>query len=211
MALYPRRKIFQIISIGDEKSAVWYMPEKYILTCSAPWFLQTADKCPVHRGQTCQMTSLFRRKVFLLGVGWDWVHLAHRPLIIPAPDDRLCVWSTRWNENWQGKLMYSEKPAPMSPCPPQIPHDLTWYWTWAATRSTVRSKSGNPLDNVGLKSCFYVVTAHIHLDIKKWWQRKSRKLLIDVLSHFKIKPYIQKNYTNIFHCTNINNSCHLKL
>jgi hypothetical protein len=24
------------------------------------------------------------------------------------------------------------KPAPMSLCPPQIPHGLTWGWTWAA-------------------------------------------------------------------------------
>jgi hypothetical protein len=28
---------------------------------------------------------------------------------VPAPDDRLWVWSSRWNENWQGKPKYSEK------------------------------------------------------------------------------------------------------
>jgi hypothetical protein len=29
---------------------------------------------------------------------------------VPAPDDRWWwVWSSRWNENWQGKLKYSEK------------------------------------------------------------------------------------------------------
>jgi hypothetical protein len=33
--------------------------------------------------------------------------------IVPAPDDRWCwMWSSRWNENWQGKPKYSENPAP---------------------------------------------------------------------------------------------------
>jgi hypothetical protein len=36
------------------------------------------------------------------------------------------MWSSRWNENWQGKPNYSEKPFPVPLCPPQIPHDLTW-------------------------------------------------------------------------------------
>jgi hypothetical protein len=29
--------------------------------------------------------------------------------ILPALDDRWWVWSSRWNENWQGKPQYSEK------------------------------------------------------------------------------------------------------
>jgi hypothetical protein len=33
--------------------------------------------------------------------------------IVPAPDDRCwCVWSSRWNKNWQGKRKYSEKTCP---------------------------------------------------------------------------------------------------
>jgi hypothetical protein len=39
------------------------------------------------------------------GVGWDWMHLAFRPLVglqHPPPDDRR-VWSILWNRNWQGK------------------------------------------------------------------------------------------------------------
>jgi hypothetical protein len=36
------------------------------------------------------------------------------------------MWRIRWNENWQGKLKYSEKSLPqLLLCPPQIPHDLT--------------------------------------------------------------------------------------
>jgi hypothetical protein len=34
--------------------------------------------------------------------------------IVPAPDDRWWVWSSRWNENWQGKPKYSEKTCPSS-------------------------------------------------------------------------------------------------
>jgi hypothetical protein len=32
--------------------------------------------------------------------------------IVPAPDDKWWVWSSRWNENWQGKPKYSEKTCP---------------------------------------------------------------------------------------------------
>jgi hypothetical protein len=45
---------------------------------------------------------------FLLVVRWDWVHLVRRP---PAPDERW-LWSSRWNENWQGKPKDSEKTCP---------------------------------------------------------------------------------------------------
>jgi hypothetical protein len=31
--------------------------------------------------------------------------------IVPVPDDRWWVWSSRWNENWQGKPKYSRKSA----------------------------------------------------------------------------------------------------
>jgi hypothetical protein len=32
--------------------------------------------------------------------------------IVPAPDDRWWMWSSRWNENWQGKPKYSKKTFP---------------------------------------------------------------------------------------------------
>jgi hypothetical protein len=33
--------------------------------------------------------------------------------VVPAPDDRWWrVWSSRWNEDWQGKPKYSEKTCP---------------------------------------------------------------------------------------------------
>jgi hypothetical protein len=32
--------------------------------------------------------------------------------ILAAPDDRWWTWSSRWNENWQGKPKYSDKICP---------------------------------------------------------------------------------------------------
>jgi hypothetical protein len=44
-------------------------------------------------------------------VGWDWVHLVRRPLfgLLYQPHMINDKWSSRWNENWQGKPKYSEK------------------------------------------------------------------------------------------------------
>lgn len=40
----------------------------------------------------------------------------------------------KWKFVGQTKIL--SKPAPVLPCPPHIPHDLSWDWTWA---SAVRS------------------------------------------------------------------------
>jgi hypothetical protein len=61
---------------------------------------------------------------------WDGVRLsplatsATVRLLVPAPDDRRWVWSSRWNENWQGKPKYSEKTcssATLSTTNPTLP------------------------------------------------------------------------------------------
>jgi hypothetical protein len=50
-------------------------------------------------------------------ISWDGVRLsplftsATNSPIVPAPDDRW-VWSSSWNENWQGKPKYWEKTCP---------------------------------------------------------------------------------------------------
>jgi hypothetical protein len=56
--------------------------------------------------------------VFLFSfLGWGetestW-YCGHYWPIVPAPDDRWWwVWSSRWNENWQGKPKYSDKICP---------------------------------------------------------------------------------------------------
>jgi hypothetical protein len=49
-------------------------------------------------------------------------------------------WSNWWNENWQGKPKYSEKPTPAPLCPPQ---NRTWQ---TQSRSPDRS-GGKPATN----------------------------------------------------------------
>jgi hypothetical protein len=46
--------------------------------------------------------------------------------VVPTANDRRWVWSSRWNENWQGKPKYREKPIPVPLCPPQMLCHLTW-------------------------------------------------------------------------------------
>jgi hypothetical protein len=48
------------------------------------------------------------------GGGGTWVHLVRRPLFGLLYQPRIIddVWSSRWNENWQGKPKYSEKTCP---------------------------------------------------------------------------------------------------
>jgi hypothetical protein len=53
--------------------------------------------------------------------------------IVPAPGDRWGMWSGRWNENWQGKPMYSEKNLPQCHF---VQHKSYMTWTWARTRAT---------------------------------------------------------------------------
>jgi hypothetical protein len=42
--------------------------------------------------------------------------------IVPASDDRWWVWSSRWNENWQGKLKYSDETCPNATLSTTNPH-----------------------------------------------------------------------------------------
>jgi hypothetical protein len=61
-------------------------------------------------------------------VGWDWVHLVHRPLIglLYQP------WMTEEHGAFGGMRMgrgnrsTRRRPAPVPLCSPQMPHDLTW-------------------------------------------------------------------------------------
>jgi hypothetical protein len=39
-------------------------------------------------------------------------YVGHRWPILPAPDDSWWLWSSWWNEDWQGKPTYSQKTCP---------------------------------------------------------------------------------------------------
>jgi hypothetical protein len=59
--------------------------------------------------------------------------------IVPATDDRWgWLWSTWWNEDWKGKLKYSENTCPALLRPPQIPLYQTPDRTRAAAMGSQR-------------------------------------------------------------------------
>jgi hypothetical protein len=114
-------------------------------------FINYSAKCEIwgSHGRECEDTVLHWRwgqHVSLqhwyfffkfLEVGWDWVHLVCQPLIgllyqFWMIDDDECG-KVGWMRIGRGNQSTQRKPAPVSLYPPQIPHDLSWAWTWAAT------------------------------------------------------------------------------
>jgi hypothetical protein len=79
-------------------------------------------------------------------VSWGGVRLS--PLgtsatnwpIVPAPDDRWWVWSSQWNENWQGIPKYSEKTCASVTLSTTNP-------TWPGLGSNTGLRSGKPATN----------------------------------------------------------------
>jgi hypothetical protein len=71
--------------------------------------------------------------------------------IVPALDDRWWVWSSRWNENWQGKPKYSEKTCPSATLSTTNP-------TWSDLGSNPSCRGGKPATN----SMSYGTTSQIH-------------------------------------------------
>jgi hypothetical protein len=87
-------------------------------------------------------SGLRTKSVFFwfLGVGWDRVHLARRP-IVPASNDRWWwMWWSQWNENWQGKSKYSEKSCPNATLSTTNP-------TWPEQGSNRGRRSGKRVTN----------------------------------------------------------------
>jgi hypothetical protein len=65
-------------------------------------------------------------------------YIGHCWPIVPAPDDRWWwLWSTWWNENWQGKQKYSEKTCPSATLSTTNP-------TWPDLRSNPGRHGGKP-------------------------------------------------------------------
>jgi hypothetical protein len=60
--------------------------------------------------------------------------------IVPAPDDRWWLWSSWWNENWQGKPKDSEKPCPSATLSTTNP-------TWPDLGSNPGHRGGKPATN----------------------------------------------------------------
>jgi hypothetical protein len=60
--------------------------------------------------------------------------------IVPAPDHRWCVLSSRWNENWQRKRKYLEKTCPSATLSTTNP-------TWPDSGSKTGRRGGKPATN----------------------------------------------------------------
>jgi hypothetical protein len=60
--------------------------------------------------------------------------------IVPAPDDRLWVWNSLLNENWQGKPKYSEKICRSATSSTTNP-------TWPDLGSNLGRRGGKPAAN----------------------------------------------------------------
>jgi hypothetical protein len=81
----------------------WSTQETISISCRTPLYKPWCYLCDHH--------SSF----FLLWVGWDLRHQVLWPLLAycTAPNGRWgWLWSNWWNEDWQGKLKYSEKTCP---------------------------------------------------------------------------------------------------
>jgi hypothetical protein len=73
------------------------------------------------------------QRLFFLFVRRDFWYCGHYWPVVPAPDDRWWwLWRNRWNEDWQGKLMYSEKTCPSTTLSTTNPTWLDRVWTRAA-------------------------------------------------------------------------------
>jgi hypothetical protein len=96
---------------------------KFSCTLAVLWFLGDPVR---YNSEKCSVAALF-----LFSVSWVGVRpsplvtsATNRP-IVPAPDDRWWwMWSSRWNENWQGKPKYSEKTCPKATLSTTNP---TWF------------------------------------------------------------------------------------
>jgi hypothetical protein len=82
--------------------------------------------------------------------------------IVPAVDDRWWVWSSRWNENWQGKPEYSEKTCPSATSSTTIP-------TCLDLGSNPGRRFGKPATNrlsYGTAVCKLYMQLYLSVDIR---------------------------------------------
>jgi hypothetical protein len=78
---------------------------------------------------------------------------------IPAPDDRWWwMWSSRWNENWQGKQKYSDKTYPSATLSSTNP-------TWPDLATNPGRRGGKPATN----RLSYGTALFLHLNRTRVW------------------------------------------
>jgi hypothetical protein len=96
-----------------------------------------------------ELSNLMRLDCFYSGGGGSWGGVRLSLLstaatlwpIVPAPDDRRWVWSSRRNENWQGKPKYPEKTCPSATLSTTNPN-------WPELGSNTSRRGGKPTINL---------------------------------------------------------------
>jgi hypothetical protein len=126
--------------LGQDEIFIFYLSRESNLISPLEWkqFLSAPNTYTTD----CQVSN-FSPFIFL---GWGATVVS--PLgkwaiiwpIVPAPDSRWWVWSSRWNENWQGNPKYWEKT-----CPSVILS--TTNLTWPDLGSNPGNRCGNPATN----------------------------------------------------------------
>jgi hypothetical protein len=105
--------------------------------------------------------------------------------IVPPTNDRWWMWSSRWNENWQGKLKYSEKTCPSATTSSRNP-------TWPDQVSNPGRLGGKPTTKPpeiwhGHKVCTKFEGESVNMpqmDIKRknMWYSNLGKIFLDISS-----------------------------
>jgi hypothetical protein len=90
---------------------------------------------------------------------------------VPAADDRWWVWSSRWNENWQGKPKYSEKTCPSATCSTTNP-------TWPDLGSNPGRRGGK----LATSRLRYGTALYICFTLTRWNVNRFIFILVQVLS-----------------------------
>jgi hypothetical protein len=137
-------------SLASRHSHPCHLP---ILT---PEAIQAAPLWLNHERTGEAVTATWHERIFWvsrtsLDVAWfliSWAGVRPSPLgtsatnwpIVAAPDDRLWVWSSRWNENCQEKQKYSEKTYPNATSSTTNP-------TWLDLGSNPGRRGGKPATN----------------------------------------------------------------
>jgi hypothetical protein len=90
--------------------------------------------------------------------------------IVPAPENRWWMWSSRWNENWQGKPKNSEKTFPSDTLSTINP-------TWFDLDSNSGRRGGTPVTN---RLCYGMVWNILNV---------PTNFMRDILSWRKVRPW----------------------
>jgi hypothetical protein len=100
--------------------------------------------CPHAASRATEYPLIHLLSFFSSFSGWGetestW-YVGHCWPIVSAPDDRCWLWSSWWNEDWQGKPKYSEKTRPSATLSTTNP-------TWPDVGSNPGRRGGKPATN----------------------------------------------------------------